>query len=574
MYPHPLRCCAALLLWLTLAAPAAADDACRPVRQLPAGTPLTLERYSYELAPRLSAKLDNDLPVSLPDIEAARLGLLANNSNATLRSALYVPKVTLGFDMVKNGRAQLAFQAGTGKMAVVAAGRSYMLNIRDGKVYGQITTLPLDIQPNLFAPVGILLEAGTMLRRGGDGLITVLKGGAIQWVLDDTAAPLPLTLAEGAMLEETNAQRSPARITAIQPARVLPGGAIKVSLQVLTGDLNANPPLFCFASSRTDGDGKPAMFGAQGTLLAQSNNMVTFNVRVPDNIPLEQPPWHWVNPGAPLTLRVLSFGATALEMDSTTNLTMASRWQAGIASLIITGLVVFLSASVLGDRKPLHLLNGWGKHRSGRYSLANVQIALWTLLVLYSLCYVWYATGEILSISPGIMVLLGISGTTSVASHTLEALQQADTATGKTATLRDLVSTDGNFDPMRFQMLGFTLFTWVYALVSVLKSEGLPEIPEHLYILMGISNTSYVASKLPPVLNSAPASTTAAVQPGDAAADGPTLRLLQAKLNVTQTGVLDEATRAAIINFKKQNSIIPASPLLDAMLLEKLLKSG
>jgi hypothetical protein len=137
-----------------------------------------------------------------------------------------------------------------------------------------------------------------------------------------------------------------------------------------------------------------------------------------------------------------------------------------------------------------------------------------------------------------------------------------------------LVSTDGNFDPMRFQMLGFTLFTWVYALVSVLKSEGLPEIPEHLYILMGISNTSYVASKLPPVLAGTPASTTALTQPGDVAPDVPTLRQFQAKLKVAQTGVLDEATRAAIINFKKQNSIIPASPLLDAMLLEKVLKSA
>jgi hypothetical protein len=574
MFLLSLRCSAALALLFALTVPAAAEDACSPVRQLPAGTSLTLDRYSYELAPSLSAQLENDQPVNGRSIDMARLGLTTDNSSSTLRSPLYLPQVLVGFDMLKNDRAQLGFQPGKGQMAVISGGRSFMLNVREGKVYGQVATLPLDIQPNLFEPAGIVLQPGTVLRRGAGGAITAARGSTVQWVLGDDATPLPLMLSQSAVLEETNAQRSSARITAIQPERVLPGGGLKVSMQVSTGDLNANPPIFCFSSGRAEGGGKPELVGVQGTLIGQSGNIATFNVRVPDLLHLEQPPWSWINPGARISLRVLSFGPQALAIDSTTSLAMTSRWQAGIASLVITCLVVFLSASILSNRKPVRLLSGWGKHRSGRYSLANFQIALWTLLVLYSLCYVWYATGEILSISSGILVLLGISGTTSVASYSIEALQNKETPAGKEAALRDLVSTDGNFDPMRFQMLGFTLFTWVYALVSVLKSEGLPEIPEHLYILMGISNTSYVASKLPPVLAGTPASTTALTQPGDVAPDVPTLRQFQAKLKVAQTGVLDEATRAAIINFKKQNSIIPASPLLDAMLLEKVLKSA
>lgn len=574
MFLLRLRCCAALMLLLALAGPAAADDACSPIRQLPAGTSLILDRYSYELAPTLSAQLENDLTVNGRGIDMARLGLTTDKSSVTLRSPLYLPQVLVGLDMLKGDRAQFGFQAGKGHMAVIAGGRSFMLNVRDGKVYGQVATLPLDVQPNIFQPAGIMLQPGTVLRRGAGGAFTASKGSTVQWVLGDDAAPLPLMLGQGAVLEETNAQRSPARITAIRPARVLPGGGLKVSMQVSTGDLNANPPIFCFSSGRDEDGGKPELVGVQGTLLGQSGNIATFNVRVPDMMHLEPPPWSWINPGSPLSLRVLSFSPQALAIDSTTSLTMTSRWQAGIASLVITCLVVFLSASILSNRKPLRLLSGWGKHRSGRYSLANFQIALWTLLVLYSLCYVWYATGEILSISSGILVLLGISGTTSVASHSLEALQNMEMPSGKEAALRDLVSTDGNFDPMRFQMLGFTLFTWVYALVSVLKSEGLPEIPEHLYILMGISNTSYVASKLPPVLAATPASTAAPPQPGDAEPDVPTLREFQSKLKVAQTGVLDDATRAAIINFKKQNSIIPASPLLDAMLLEKVLKTA
>lgn len=573
MFLLPMHFRAALSLLLAMVIPAAADDACSPVRLLPSGTPLILEHYSYELAPSLSAQLENDLPVNGRGIDMARLGLTTDNSSITLRSPLYLPQVLMGFDMLKNDRSQLSFQAGKGKMAVVSGGRSFMLNVRDGKVYGHVATLPLDIQPNLFEPAGIVLQPGTVLRRGAGGAITAAKGSAVQWVLGDDATPLPLMLGQGAVLDETNAQRSSARITAIQPERVLPGGGLKVSMQVSTGDLNANPPIFCFSSGRAKDGGTLELVGVQGTLLGQSGNIASFNVRVPDKLYLEHPPWSWISPGAPLSLRVLSFGPQGLAIDSTTGLAMTSRWQAGIASLVITCLVVFLSASFLSKRKPARLLSGWGKHRSGRYSLANFQIALWTLLVLYSLCYVWYATGEILSISSGILVLLGISSTTSIASYSLEALQNKETPAGKEAALRDLVSTDGSFDPMRFQMLGFTLFTWVYALVSVLKSEGLPEIPEHLYILMGISSTSYVASKLPPVLAGTPASATAPAQLGDAAPDVPTLRQFQAKLKVAQTGTLDEATRAAIINFKKQNSIIPASPLLDAMLLDKVLKS-
>jgi hypothetical protein len=45
-----------------------------------------------------------------------------------------------------------------------------------------------------------------------------------------------------------------------------------------------------------------------------------------------------------------------------------------------------------------------------------MQILMWTLLVIFALCYVWVANGILL----GVLALLGISGTTSVLARTVE----------------------------------------------------------------------------------------------------------------------------------------------------------
>lgn len=45
-------------------------------------------------------------------------------------------------------------------------------------------------------------------------------------------------------------------------------------------------------------------------------------------------------------------------------------------------------------------------------------------------------------------------------------------------------------------MSGFTLFTLCYSFISVIRSEGLPEISAAAYLLMGISNGAYVGGKL------------------------------------------------------------------------------
>jgi hypothetical protein len=226
---------------------------------------------------------------------------------------------------------------------------------------------------------------------------------------------------------------------------------------------------------------------------------------------------------------------------------------------------------------PFAALRMFIQRSDGAYSLSNFQVMLWTLLVIFSLCFVWAGSGQLLAISPGILVLLGISGGSSVLARAID----NDGALGppREGTFADLVrDRDGNFDLLRFQMLGFTLFTWLYSLVSVLRFEGLPEIPDNLYLLMGVSNAAYLGGKVAPKLAGGGSSDgagakAAAQQPltdAERALTPDDIKKLQAAVGAPATGQLDEATRTAVAGYKLRNGITPANGRVNRLLLKNL----
>jgi hypothetical protein len=550
-----------------------AEDACRPLRVLPAGAVMAIDRHSYELMPRLTARTVADFTLAQGALGPAEALFGPGQTSTELARAVLLPGAKIGGSILEGDRAELSFAQGRGHLVLARDGRRYAVEIRDQKAYAYGADQPLAVGPDLVSAAALILPAHLKLRLEQDGSMTIPKGSTLEWNLND-ASTTSLVLQSSAMLEETNAQRSAARVVAIRPMKVLPGGELQVQLQASGIDFKANPPVFCFQRQDASVNEVGDVVGTQGELLSLVADVATFNVRVPQQLGVSGM-FAARAFSVPLGLRILAYGEKSLQVDAYTKLALSSRLLAAVASLLVTVGVVLLSAIVLSDSKPLVLMQELAQHSGGRYSLSNIQICMWTMLVLYALCYVWLATGEILSISSGILILLGISGTTSVTSQTLEAMQaQPQISSGN--GLRDLVSKDGSFDMMRFQMLGFTIFTWCYALVSVLRSEGLPEIPEHLYLLMGISNTTYVASKLPGVLTSTPApaapAATATTYPGEASPDADTVKRLQEQFKVTQSGLLDEATRAAIVSYKQQQGIIPATPRLDQLLLDKLVR--
>jgi hypothetical protein len=192
-------------------------------------------------------------------------------------------------------------------------------------------------------------------------------------------------------------------------------------------------------------------------------------------------------------------------------------------------------------------------------SLSQFQIVLWTFVVLASAVYVALLSGQLIEITTGTLILLGISGlaTLGTQAHGANdlaakknaadaAIKERDaaasapaagataaTATSTAAAMDDPVvkaeikaedaqskvdalmspaetkeprrtdllvneSADGRreVDVTRLQVLLFTVITAGFVLITVVATYVIPEIPQGFLILMGISNGVYIGSKV------------------------------------------------------------------------------
>jgi len=176
-----------------------------------------------------------------------------------------------------------------------------------------------------------------------------------------------------------------------------------------------------------------------------------------------------------------------------------------------TVLAVFAVLSIIGHRR----LKRFGYRDldpvirlittpDGYASLSQLQMVLWTFVVAASAVYVMVLSGELIEVTTGTLVLLGISGAVSVGTK-LHDNAQAPNPPGSASEPRkprwsDLVVNEVNgkreIDITRVQMLYFTLVTASFVVMRVLTTYVIPEIPQGFQILMGISNAVYFGSKV------------------------------------------------------------------------------
>lgn len=144
----------------------------------------------------------------------------------------------------------------------------------------------------------------------------------------------------------------------------------------------------------------------------------------------------------------------------------------------------------------------------GYASLSHLQMVLWTFVVAASAVYVMVLSGELIQITTGTLVLLGISGAVTVGSMLHDTAQDAKAqaagvpppAEPRKPRWSDLVVSESGaqraIDITRVQMLYFTLITAAFVVTRVVSTYVIPEIPDGFQILMGISNAVYIGSKV------------------------------------------------------------------------------
>lgn len=143
------------------------------------------------------------------------------------------------------------------------------------------------------------------------------------------------------------------------------------------------------------------------------------------------------------------------------------------------------------------------------YSLARTQLAFWTLVVVFSLIFIWFNTDTLGYITTTAITLLGISGGTSVIakiidvshknaaqSNTLISAQQFKDSYRSQGLLTDIMSDEKGISVHRFQLVLFTAGLGIYFIWHVIYYLQMPDYSTTLLLLIGVSNTTYAGLKI------------------------------------------------------------------------------
>jgi hypothetical protein len=138
----------------------------------------------------------------------------------------------------------------------------------------------------------------------------------------------------------------------------------------------------------------------------------------------------------------------------------------------------------------------------GQPSLALFQIFFWTTITVWGLAYVFIVTGSLLALTPGMLVLLGIAGAGTVAARFVSR-PEAGSAPSTSATAQPanvdfsaLLSTNGQFDLLKLQLLLFTVMIGLYVTWRIVDTGAFPELDANTLLLMGVSQGVYLGGKV------------------------------------------------------------------------------
>ena len=135
-------------------------------------------------------------------------------------------------------------------------------------------------------------------------------------------------------------------------------------------------------------------------------------------------------------------------------------------------------------------------------SLSLFQIFFWTLITVWGIIYVYLTTGNLLAMTASMMGLLGIAGTGSVIARWVSPDPKPTTGVAdlgvpsKPFEFWQILSTNGNFDLLKLQLLVFTLSIGVYIVWRIADTAAFPELDANTLLLLGVSQGVYIGGKI------------------------------------------------------------------------------
>ncbi|MEM9062143.1 MAG: hypothetical protein AAGD13_16920 [Pseudomonadota bacterium] len=179
--------------------------------------------------------------------------------------------------------------------------------------------------------------------------------------------------------------------------------------------------------------------------------------------------------------------------------------QAGMIAGIIAAVVCFVWLLVLPRFTKKRLFEG----ADGRMSLANIQIAWFSAIVLVTMAYVVTRTGELGELSNDVLLLLGITAAGSAAAKVGDGLSLHLKSENRLLLITAGWLPDeqkyefsqlfrdpgGRTDVSRVQAFGFSLIVGGYLFITGLTGLADVDLPDGILALLGLSQATYVGMK-------------------------------------------------------------------------------
>lgn len=195
---------------------------------------------------------------------------------------------------------------------------------------------------------------------------------------------------------------------------------------------------------------------------------------------------------------------TVFDSDHRLTLTVISKtW--GIVSLAVaSGMLILLL--FLAIRTNILRLSGPTPDKFGPYDLGRVQTAFWFFIITTSYLCVWLITGDLDTLTPSVLALMGISAATAVGTRWTGSLGNDDqpvidpklsnSQPTSAGFFTDILSDANGYSFHRFQIVSWTALLGLLFVYSVYDHLMIPKISGSLLALMGISAGTYVGFEL------------------------------------------------------------------------------